>query len=154
MSREIKFRAWNKETNKMSPSFSFEDLTGYDGDEGIILASEDNDFMRISPYEIYEEKIIELMQYTGLKDKNGKEIYEGDVVKYHNRKNSYELHQIIYEEKAAAFLLFGANQASRHPVFVKYLGDIAKAGKDYDIRTYELCEVIGNIYEDGELLND
>lgn len=126
--REIKFRSWN----------------GKDIAYGMTV---------VSPTTT-EEGGETLMQYTGLKDSNGVEIYEGDIVKYHNRKDSYELHQIIYEEKAAAFLLFGANPASRHPVFVKYLGDIVKAGKSYDIRTYEPCEVIGNIYENPELLRE
>lgn len=73
MSREIKFRAWLKDDKRMVEvrSIDFHE-------EGNIITVNYND---IFGFELNENEI-ELMQYTGLKDKNGKEIYEGDVVNF------------------------------------------------------------------------
>ncbi len=134
MSREIKFRAWKWSSTSM---LEVGELTFFT-DNTYLVNSEDPD--------------CELMQFTGLLDKNGVDIYEGDIVKYEAVKGHFGVHQIIYEDKAAAFLLQAITRASRNPIGMKYLGDIATSNRQYDTRTYELCEVIGNIYENPDLL--
>lgn len=66
-----------------------------------------------------------LMQYTGLEDKNGKEIYEGDILYVPGFGN----HELKYEDGLYVCEVRGVNQAMA-----------------------EQCEVIGNIYENPELL--
>jgi len=72
-----------------------------------------------------------LMQYTGLKDKNGKEIYEGDIV------NSW------YEEY---------NTGGIGSEFKKHIVEFKMGAFTNCINTYKPIEVIGNIYENPELL--
>ncbi len=63
--REIKFRAW--------------DTTGDKWITNIILYFENNILNNIIEFGIGIKDKVKLMQFTGLKDKNGKEIYEGDI---------------------------------------------------------------------------
>lgn len=109
--RDIKFRAWDKKFKKMVGLKGVQDFFSIRSDG---LPSNDN---------------YELMQYTGLKDKNGKEIYEGDIV-----KDKYGL-KIVYFSKGAFYL-------QDHDVL-------------YWLHDYNFyIEVIGTIYENPELLED
>lgn len=124
--REIKFRAWDKELKQMG------NVLGMSFGEWVDLES--------GPGENDEEwrtrmKDVVLMQFTGLHDKNGKEIYEEDVVKYPFCTG--ELRQGTVE---------WASWGTGWEPFVI-------CGKCGDVPQEDEVEVIGNIYENPELRN-
>ena len=121
--REIKFRAWDKKENKMQQVVQI--LYGHEASNYPLSV----DFFRSVKSRLIKD--IELMQYTGLKDKNGKEIYEGDIVK----SDWIEDKQRITASK----VIFNA-------------GRFTCLGLNYDLYRMPELEVIGNIYENKELL--
>lgn len=104
--REIKFRAWDKEKRKYDLLDSFYELQKWNRNDKEI-----------------KKYIIE--QYTGLKDKNGKEIYEGDIVMFG--------YKYIVEYNECGYFPF----IDEYHYF------------NYKPRD---CEIIGNIHENSELL--
>jgi len=90
VNREIKFRAWDDKEGKM-----WNPVVGHDG---VLMTG--TGLGTWVTYPAYEDP---LMQYTGLKDKNGKEIYEGDVVyvagygDYNVEFPFIELYEAIFE---------------------------------------------------------
>lgn len=105
--REIKFRCWD-ENDKIMDNVEF--LT--------------------FPQPREEGKFRHLMQYTGLKDKNGKEIYEGDIIKF--------------PQNPLPFVV----QWNRYFLEMKTPNGIYNSG----LGLHALIEVVGNIYENPELL--
>ena len=122
--REIKFRAWHKGKKIMGEVLGIDILH-----KEIFFSNEDVDC-----YEHTDFKDIELMQYTGLKDKNNKEIYEGDIVTLHNSK-----YKVIFNTKEARFVLRDDEFESEIP---------------FTNNNNERMEIIGNIYENPELLGE
>lgn len=125
----IKFRAWHNELGRMmsiSDMWFNVDSLGEIGLNDTIM----NDYITVSPDEI------ELMQSTGLKDKNGKEIFEGDIVDYKGREAVVKWH---------------GSYASFIYRFVDGLQERVSEWDPLFLACYNF-EVIGNIYENPELL--
>ena len=124
------FRAWTDEGKVM-----YYDV--YPFKDGTLLLSYD----KIAFDEVPASDFI-LMQSTGLLDKNGKEIYEGDIVKYEAGCNTVT-EEVVYDKNFAGF---GVKDADAVIIFT--FGELAE-----DIGLHSL-EVIGNIYENPELLGE
>ena len=107
--REIKFRAWDGERKEITTSF---EITS----QGVVVSN-------FSIRKYHEDYI--LMQYTGLKDKNGKEIYEGDIIDFDAREWGEPHREVV--EYDYSYLDMRQNDFK------------------------EWCEIIGNIYENPEL---
>jgi uncharacterized phage protein (TIGR01671 family) len=119
MSREIKFRAWDKKTERFQSGFH---LTS---DGKIIFAC------------LIDNEDYILSQFTGLLDKNWKEIFEGDIVRFWaNPKDygGYKGHDYIasveWDEFSVGFIL----------------------SDGHGLRDFEFLQVVGNIYQNPELL--
>lgn len=82
-----------------------------------------------------------LMQSTGLKDKNGKEIFEGDIVKFPEFNGDIYITPVAWDKSCACF---GVSFSGKYPVSFDYLEEFYTELKE--------IEVVGNIYENPELV--
>ena len=132
--REIKFRAWDEKEKCWVCGFAihqngmFSDWAGCKEVNGKCYADANWEQLKNIPH-------IKIMQYTGKKDKNGREIYEGDLLQHPNGT----IAEIKYSDDLAAFVAV-------------YVRD-GNTEMDYlDKEIVSKCKIVGNIYENPELL--
>ena len=134
---KIKFRAWDKLGKKMlySKMFSEKGATiksflAFEAPKGYSKVCDEIGYMG------WNEIDLVIMQYTGLKDKNGVPIFEGDIIKYEGAVYESMVKEIIYSDDDAYYTI----GRSEHPLI------LCKTTIDVG------WEVIGNIYENKELI--
>ena len=117
-----KFRAWDNWRKRMSVVDRI-----YIDTEGVRLYDDFGEYWR-------DFRDVKLMQSTGLKDKNGKEIFEGDIVKMSKDVYSEPTYYEVVRHRGGAYRL-----------------DSKQHGCELWLRHTD-CEVVGNVYENRELL--
>lgn len=146
--RPIKFRVWDKEKKQMRRvdelHFAYEAIT--QNGLGVIEV-----VCRDLGYEEEEITEFELMQFIGLKDKSGNPIYEGDILKFHknptgkSKKPYRQLMVVEFSEEKSMFVFHVVGE-----------GQITNLTPWVALKAWEhdghRCEIIGNIYENPELL--
>ena len=141
MKRIIKFRAFVDGIMYYNVELTLDGWVHWWGDDG-------NDTECKAIGTIYEDRILrtcELMQFTGLLDRNGKETYENDIIKYHDYDESFgkvkydkwKIGQIIWDNEHLRY------QSETGNKYGKWLENFYRMN---------YIEVIGNIYENPELL--
>lgn len=136
MTREIKFRAWDKKSKMMwTPIRSIDFAHGYVELSKLAEPESDKDFDEI-----------ELMQFTGQIDKNGKEIYEGDIVRL------IETVKILYKPEFEQMDFIGKIEFDNEGADYNIIGNSEDDLRGLGVADQEI-EIIGNIYEHSHLLN-
>ena len=135
MNHEIKFKAWDKQRKKI---FEVSNLGFNTVERDIMVSVQDHHYQGRGYIDNYE-----LMQYTGLKDVNGIEIFEGDIV-----KNNFMCPEITKKKSNIGVIEWTD-------------GNYMLYCKEEDRYTYLTChitnkefEVLGNIYANPELLEE
>lgn len=157
MNREIKFRAWHKVQKRMFDVYGFDKMNVYE------------DSIENQARLVHSIENCVLLEFTGLKDKNGKEVYEADIVKFvyyplGNNRDAYEYSHIkivVFRSGQFGFItklqLNTQLQPDKCYSHQRNTREIYKTG-DYFERDIDLeadrVEVIGSIYENPELMED
>lgn len=123
--REFKFRAWDTEKQEMA-TVNFIGLNDYE------VGMEDEECRRWRATYPY---VCRLMQYTNLKDKNGKEIYEGDILKV--KLDGREEVNLYVKYTNGEYRVVNEGKWEDSLYTYMYFGDV---------------EIVGNIYENEDLL--
>ncbi len=152
MNREIKFRIWNKRSKRfVQEDTDVDNRRGYNLGEYAISPNGDIYFyeQHDGGMDVLEPDDLERSQFTGLEDKNGKEIYEGDIVIY----------EYTYNE-AMESSAYGNGEVCDIDMVEWYEGRYILNRKGLSSKMYFLFDdykelkVIGNIFENPELLNN
>lgn len=147
MSREIRFRAWTNDKKMIYDVVPFQwdyclsrmvSKCINNNGSGILGSGGTEADFEVHGYSIVEG---DLMQFTGLKDRNGKEIYEGDILKYKYYKDYGQSGELV----------------DMPNILVKWVESKARFDPlsywtDYD-EQLKTCEVIGNIHQDKHLIS-
>ena len=127
--REIKFRAWVKDRKAIFEVISID----YVSKKVTYIVERTGHLLNIRHDKFND---VELMQYTGIKDKDNKEIYEGDIL-FESFGERY--YKVVFEN--------GSFRAEFNGDFDEYSFDLIDV-------VAQGCEIVGNIYENPELIKE
>ena len=140
-SRLFKFRAWDFKNNKWLLGYEYPNLGGFDMFGECVLMDEWARTATSFMFEKDDKKLsdLKLMQFTGILDINKKPIYEGDIV------NDEELGKgIVVFQSGCFFMMYDADTN------MEFLG--LKTDRFGRLQEKRIVEILGNIYENPELL--
>jgi uncharacterized phage protein (TIGR01671 family) len=133
MQRELRFRTWFQD----QMTYLEQSIGKYDYENGIVLSFSDEGYDEFGAHErfdVSQSNPPPMMQWTGLRDKNGKEIYEGDICKCHDHPTGIEdtIGEVIFDQ-------------GRYWIATGSICSLDDYGTAW-------TEVLGNIYETPELI--
>jgi uncharacterized phage protein (TIGR01671 family) len=136
--RTIKFRAWDKKQQKM-----------------VFFSVNNSGIKWLSNFDSIDEDRGDIMQYTGLTDRNGKEIYEGDIIQSgkYNKVKRKPTPSIVFLMETHAEFQHKWNEGSICNKSGEFWMNEPLWKIACSMTIKPRCEVIGNIYENPELLN-
>jgi uncharacterized phage protein (TIGR01671 family) len=137
---KLKFRIWDKKYHMFDCNESPDLFISTDGE---VYEKDERSYAMQTWIEYNKVDYYEVNQYTGLKDKNGREIYEGDIVEGHTFDEHIDKKQIGSIEY---------NEGRHGFVFVPF--EFKSKNLYYPLFAIVTCEVIGNIYQNKELLDE
>ena len=133
--KDILFRGKRTDNEKwVYGFFNGQSILGYRNDRGIVTKADKNTHAIMRPYPIDIET---LGQYTGLTDKNGKRIFEGDIIKDHSFTID-DFSKVVYDTENAQFSLADCDE-------------ICDTMEEWE-RYREDYEIVGNVYDNPELV--
>jgi len=135
--RNIKFRAWDKESGLMLniPIVDFGDGTCYP-------------YLHAKPLDFWNDVV--LMQSTELKDNNGSDIYEGDILE---DEDGFYVARFDAKRSSFVFDVYGVSGMMLESGWDETAGEFKKIETLPFDDLYDIPKVIGNIYENSELIN-
>lgn len=152
MNDRFKFRIWDKENKCMHYPSRYSNFNIVNG----VIVKIDSYLTGNGVYRgkrvAYEFDDAILMQSTGLKDKDEKLIYEGDIVRFQKNHNDY-IAQVKWDNSCGFFYTECLGGIEISPLGEEYLR-FANNIQDFIECEPEKCAVIGNVHENKELLNE
>lgn len=133
MNRQINFRVWNKRLKRFVAIASFSQITGANCNSGLLgVTFESNETDPAT--QNYEDCVVQ--QFTGLIDRSGKKIFEGDMIEW-THKDSRESGPVVFSPSCAAFVI---DSSGRHLIDEKY-------GNYIPMSKYMTYSILGHIFE-------